>query len=86
MTLRIKINDKIIILSKLYFRQYYITKKLHLQGYCCGLRIRIRIRFYRIRIWIQVTKKRIRPDPNPFMKIRKGDQNWGSRRKRTFLK
>ena len=33
-----------IILSKLYFRQYYISRKIALQGSVCVLRIRIRIR------------------------------------------
>ena len=35
MTLKIK-DDK-IILQKLYFRQYYMIRKVELQGYVCGL-------------------------------------------------
>ena len=29
----LKIKDKKIILTKLYFRQFYITRKLELQGF-----------------------------------------------------
>ena len=52
----LKIKDK-KYLTKLLFRQFYITRKLELQGSFNGKRIRIRIR---------VTQKdRIRPDPDP---------------------
>ena len=37
----LNIEDQFFI-SKLYFRQYYITRKMDLQGSVCGLRIRIR--------------------------------------------
>ena len=32
----LKIKDKKIILTKLYFRQFYITSKLELQESICG--------------------------------------------------
>ena len=35
----LKIRDQKIILPKLYFRQYYMTRKRDVQGSFCGLRI-----------------------------------------------
>ena len=58
------------MLLKLYFRQYYISRKMDFQRYVCGLWTRIQIRFFsrvRIRIWIRIRvtqKDRIRQDPD----------------------
>ena len=41
----LKIQDKKIVLLKLYFRQHYITRKIDLEGSVS--RVRLRIRFLR---------------------------------------
>ena len=58
----LKIKDKKNILTKLYFRQFYIPRKLELQGF---LWIKdLDPVFSQIRIRIRVThKERIRADP-----------------------
>ena len=55
----LKIKDKIYFWSKLYFRQYYITRKIDLHGSVRGLRIQIRMtQKDRIRIHKTVKVKR----------------------------